>query len=243
MGEDGDFGPRTDFTSDYFYAYFNIWVILGAQRLGQFDIAQRGMDFLMDFYDEDQRRVLSQAARERSPSTKQDLWVVSGCGQAALYASRLHAARGVGRWMQRMMDEQPNYPEVMYTVMTPGGGLVTEVDPEDPIRYVLVNAEEGDQYFFHPGIAGGFLARLYQSTGETQWLELAKRYMLFAETATDNLFWLLRAGKVGWAASVLFTLTGERKYRDMAVIEIGDNVVAQQSPDGSWSSVGTRRPQ
>ena len=140
-----------------------------------------------------------------------------------------------------MMDEQPNYPEVMYTVMTPGGGLVTDVDPEDPIRYVLVNAEEGDQYFFHPGIAGGFLARLYQSTGETQWLELAKRYMLFAETATDNLLRLLRAGKVAWAASVLFTLTGERKYRDMAV-KIGNNIVEQQSPDGSWSSVGTEGP-
>ena len=207
MGADGDFGPRTDFTSDYFYAYFNIWVILGAQRLGQFDIVQRGMDFLMDFYDEESGGFYS-SRTERSPATKQDLWVVSGCGQAALYASRLDVARGVGRWMQRMMDEQPNYPEVMYTVMTPAGGLVTDVDPDDPIRYVLVNAEEGDQYFFHPGIAGGFLARLYQSTGEAQWLELAKRYMLFAETATDNLMRLLRAGKVAWAASVLFTLTG-----------------------------------
>ena len=104
-----------------------------------------------------------------------------------------------------------------------------------------MNAEEGDQYFFHPGIAGGFLARLYQSTGEAQWLELAKRYMLFAETATDNLFWLLRAGKVGWAASVLFTLTGEQKYRDMAV-RVGDNVVEQQVSDGSWSSVGSEGP-
>ena len=201
MGADGDFGPRTEFTSGYFYAYFNIWVILGAQRLGQFDLAQHGMDFLMDFYDDESGGFYS-SRTERSPTTMQDLWVTSGCGQAALYSSRLDVARGVGRWMQRMMDEQPDYPEVMYTVMTPGGGLVTEVDPADPIRYVLVNAEEGDQYFFHPGIAGGFLARLYQSTGEVQWLELSKRYMLFAETATDNLFWLLRAGKVGWAASV-----------------------------------------
>ena len=96
MGVDGDFGPRTDFTSGYFYAYFNIWVILGAQRLGQFDIAQRGMDFLMDFYDETSGGFFS-SRTERSPSTKQDLWVVSGCGQAALYASQLDVARGVGK--------------------------------------------------------------------------------------------------------------------------------------------------
>ena len=64
MGADGDFGPRTDFTSGYFYAYFNIWVILGAQRLGQFDLVQRGMDFLMDFYDEGERRLLFESHRE-----------------------------------------------------------------------------------------------------------------------------------------------------------------------------------
>ena len=66
MGADGDFGPRTDFTSDYFYAYFNIWVILGAQRLGQFDLVQRGMDFLMDYYDEDSGGVLFEPHRAES---------------------------------------------------------------------------------------------------------------------------------------------------------------------------------
>ena len=135
MGADGDFGPRTDFTSGYFYAYFNIWVILGAQRLGQFDLAQRGMDFLMDFYDEESGGFYS-SRTERSPTTMQDLWVVSGCGQAALYSSRLDVARGVGRWMQRMMDEQPDYPEVMYTVMTPGRRSCYRSRPggPDPVR-------------------------------------------------------------------------------------------------------------
>jgi DUF1680 family protein len=103
-----------------------------------------------------------------------------------------------------------------------------------------VNKTEGDQYFFRPGIAGGFLARLYQATAEQQWLHLAQQYMRFAETATDQLFWLLRAGKVGWAASVLYGLTGEQKYRDMAV-KVGDSIVAQQDDDGSWS-MGTDGP-
>ncbi len=236
IAKNGDFGPRTDYSSGYPHAYFNIWVIMGAQRLGQFDLAQRGMDFLMDFYDDESGGFYS-SLTERTPTTKQDLWVVSGCGQAALYTGRLDVAQGVGRWMQRMMDEQPNYPEVMYTVSTPDGGLVTDVDPDDPIRYVLVNATEGDQFFFHPGIAGAFLARLYQSTGETRWLDLAKQYILFAETATDNLYWLLRAGKVMWASSILWTLTRDTKYRDMA-IKVGNNVVAQQHADGWWAAVG-----
>lgn len=237
LSNSGDFGPRTEFTSGYFYSYFNIWVIIGAARLGQFDIAQQGMDFLAGFYDQDSGGFFSDPT-ERSPETKQDLWVVSGCGQAAIYTGRIDIALGVGRFMQRMMDQQPNYPEVMYTVSTPSGGLITEVDPADPIRYVLVNAPTGDQYFFHPGIAGGFLARLYQATGDLTWLELAKKYMRFAETANENLYGLLRAGKVMWAASVLWTLTQDTTYRDMAA-KVGHRVIAQQTDQGWWSSVGS----
>ena len=37
MSGDGDFGPRNEFTS----GYFNVWVILAAQRLGQYDLGHR----------------------------------------------------------------------------------------------------------------------------------------------------------------------------------------------------------
>lgn len=240
MDSDGDFGPRSQFASGYFYAYFNTWVILGAQRLAQFDLANRGMDFLMDFYDATGGGFYS-CRTAREPTTKQDLWVTSGCGQAALCTGRLEVARGVGRWMQRMMDQQPDYPHVLYTVCTPRDELVTRPEPQDPIRYQLVNTTEGDQYFFHPGIAGGFLARLYQATGEQQWLRLARQYMTFATTASDHLFRLLRAGKVGWAAAMLYVLTGESQYREMAV-RVGDNLVAQQAGDGSWMSLDSADP-
>src|SRR5436190_18666062 len=38
---EGDFGPRQDRTFSYVYA--NSWIVLGAHRLGQFDISQKGM--------------------------------------------------------------------------------------------------------------------------------------------------------------------------------------------------------
>lgn len=237
MTPDGDFGPRPiQALGDYYYSYYNSWVVIGAQRLGQFDLSQKGMDFLVGFRDRESGGFYS-SLTERGADTVEDLWVVSGCGQAALYAGRMDVAEGVGRWMQTLMDGQPNYPEVMYTVYSRAQGVITEPDPADEIRYVLRNVSEGDQYFFHPGIAGGFLARLYQATGEKEWLELAKRYMVFAERATDHLLGLLRAGKVCWAASVLYTLTSGQKYKDLAV-KIGDKIIAQQNPDGSWGRVG-----
>ena len=40
---------------------------------------------------------------------------------------------------------------------------------------------------------------------------------------------------------MLFTLTGEQKYRDLAV-KVGNNIVGQQSPTGWWASVGSEGP-
>lgn len=232
MTPEGDFGPRPEEGHGYYYAYYNTWVVLGADRLGQYDLAQQGMDFLMGFHDPLSGGFYS-SPTERTPETLQDMWVVSGCGQAALCAGRLEVAQGVGRWMKEVMRQQPNYPKQLYSVFSRATGLHTVPDPADDIRYVCAQDATRDQYFFHPGIAGGFLCRLYQATGETEWLDLARDYMRFAEGAGDYLFHLLRAGKVGWAASLLYTLTGESKYRAMAV-RVGDNLIKAQTQDGSW---------
>jgi hypothetical protein len=58
--------------------------------------------------------------------------------------------------------------------------------------------------------------------------------MRFADGASDFLFRTPRAGKTGWAASVLYSITGEEKYKDMA-IRIGENIIAMQSEEGFWS--------
>jgi hypothetical protein len=232
---DGDFGPRPGDNDLYYYLYFNSWVIIGAQRLGQFDLSQKGMEYLRQFWDFKSGGFYSSVI-DVSPETKQDLWVTSGCGQAALYTGHMDIAIGVGTWMKRLMELQPDYPRKLYTVYSRSKGLYTEIDKSDPIRYVLINATEGDQYFFHPGIAAGFLAKLYQATLDQQWLDLSIQYMKFAETASDHLLNLLRAGKVAWAASVLYTLTSKEIYKNLAE-KIGSNILAQQSTDGGWHSV------
>ncbi|MBK49859.1 MAG: hypothetical protein FI718_01300 [SAR202 cluster bacterium] len=232
----GDFGPRPKGDTPYYYLYFNSWIIIGAQRLGQFDLAQKGMQYLRQFWDSESGGFYS-SITDISSTTKQDLWVTSGCGQAALYTGHLDIALGVGTWMKRLMELQPNYPQKLYTVYSRSQGLYTNVDKTDPIRYVLVNANDGDQFFFHPGIAAGFLARLYQATLDQQWLTLSIKYMEFAETASDHLLNLLRAGKVAWAASVLYTLTSKETYKNLSE-KIGSNIISQQASDGSWHSVG-----
>ncbi len=230
----GDFGPRpASALNSYYYTYHNAWVIKAAHRLGAFDLAQRGMDFLHEFHDPAGGGFYSHPT-ERNPETEQDLWVVSGCGWCAIYTGRLDLARGVGGWMRRMMDDQPNYPEELWTVYSRSRGLITEVIDGDDFRYVLTRDESRDQSFYHPGIAAGFLCRLYMATGEGVWFELAREYMRFCDYVGDYHFKLLRAGKVGWAAAMLHTLTGDEKFREIAV-RVGDNLVDSQLEDGAWA--------
>jgi hypothetical protein len=239
--KDGDFGPRSEASSGYSYAYLNAWVVCGAHRLRQFDLSQRGMAFVLDFFDSESGGFYS-SADQRDADTKQDLMVTSMCGLAALYAGKMDVARAAACWLENLMKMQPDFPTSLYTVYSRRDDVHTEPDPgDDPNRYVVRSGVEEDQHFFNPGVAGGFLCRLYQAIGETEWLELAKEYMRVAEVASDYQFRIVRAGKVGWAASLLYTITREEKYRRMAV-RIGDNLLDLQSEEGFWSGVGSTTP-
>lgn len=233
---EGDFGPRPPLTMEYFYAYFNAWVIMGAQRQGHFDLAQRGMKFLLTFRDPETGGFYS-SHTARTATTKQDLFVVAGCGQAALYTGMIEVGRGVGEWLKRVFDQQPNFPQQLYSIYTRAGGLQLKPDPGEEIRCANPHNPTSDGYFFNPGIAAGFLASLHKATGEANWLELAKQYLRQAEIANEYFLSSPRAGKVAWGASLLYTLTGEEKYRQLAM-RVGDLLMASQSPDGHWEMFG-----
>ena len=228
MTVDGNFCPRPQGKQEYGYIYPNSWIIIGAHQLGAFDISQRGMDFLLTFHDQKSGGFYS-SRLEREASTKQDLIYVGFAGLAALYTGRIDIARGVGCWMKTLLNIQPTFPEELYTVYNREQGLCTQYDSKEISRYFLSGtATTGDQPFFQVGVAGGFLSELFLATGENDWLNLAMQYMQFAEMAHDHLYRSVRAGKVGWAASLLYSLTGERKYQEMAN-RVGDFLVSYQA--------------
>ena len=48
---EGDIGPAPEKDRSYYYPYEKSWLIEGTHRLAQFDLSQRGMDFLAGFWD------------------------------------------------------------------------------------------------------------------------------------------------------------------------------------------------
>jgi hypothetical protein len=242
MTPEGDFGDSTEPKHER-AIYSNAWIVIGSHRLGRFDISQKGMDFISSFQDPVSGGFLAlpSSPTERVEDTKQDLMIAGFCGLAALYTGRIEVARGAGRWFEMMMEAQPKFPHKLYTVYSRAQGLHLVPDSKEELRYLVSSDAQGDQYFFQVGVAGGFLTRLYQATGEQEWLTLAKEYMRFAEGANDSLFRTLRAGKVGWAAALLYTQTGESKYKKMA-LRVGDMLIARQARAGSWNSIHTPTP-
>ena len=209
------------------FSYHIGWLAEGAHRLGQFDLSQRGVDYNMRFFDEESGGFYAHPT-ERSAETKQEVWITAGAGRGALYAGRFDVAKAVGRWFERLMDLQPEYPQRLYTIYSRAKGLHTEPDPgEDPRRYVFNSDAVSDENFFNPGISGGFLARLYMATGERKWLELSKEYMRQADYASDYLYTSLRGGKTAWGASLLYTGIPQIKptFLDIAPSGIPSNII------------------
>ena len=234
MTAEGDFIPRSGMASGYPYVSYNAWTIMGAHRLGQFDVAERGMSFLTDFWDSRSGGFYSSAI-QRNAETKQDMMVVALCGLAGLYLGRKEIAEGAGHWLSRVMADQPNFPEQLFTCWSRANGLYTVPQGDDGLRYVVRSDAGGDQPFSQPGAAAAFLARLHQSTGDLRWLELAKEYLRTAEHAGEHVYRSSSAGQVGWASALVYALTGDDKYRGMAQ-RIGDNLIAIQSVFGQWAS-------
>ena len=145
--------------------------------------------------------------------------------------------------MNTMMETQPDYPNRMFTVYSRAHGLHTDPDLGDEFRYVLnQRKQKRDQSFFHPSIAGAFLARLYPATGETEWLDLSKEYMLLGKGANDRIFTLrgLRQGKTDWTTRGLNTLAGEPTYKEMDV-RVDDSIISHQTEDGYWFGLNCDR--
>lgn len=238
----GDFFGRTPWgVNEAEYMYESAWVTCGAHKLGRFDLSRRGLDFLLTFQDPASGGVFSR--RDGVGTTgRQELWISGMVGLAALFAGRIQAAERVGRFYARLRALQPDFDHALYFVYTPATGLVTQFADEAAAANVIRTNGTGDQWYFMPGLAAAFLTRLYQATGNEGWLQLAKEYIAFAERCPAEMFNTGRCGKVGWGASLLFQVTGEEHYRELA-LRVANYLVNSQSQKGTWMMIAEGWPE
>ena len=229
---DGKYG-RGDFESGW-YPYPNANLIYGATILRQFDIAYKGMEFLLTLRDPESGGFYD-APGEVGPTGRQDLAVTSMVGLAALANGQKAMAEKIGKLLGRCWKMQPNIRERLLYQYSAEKGIITEY-PEDMAKTYAVEAQQPRQYFFVPGLMAAFLARLYMATGKRGYLRLARKYEDWAMGCTERQFEVPQVCKTGWGSAILYQITKEKAYRDWTV-RVADYYLETQQADGHWVNV------
>ena len=236
--KEGDFNgeyPRDYY--DFVYTYPNAWLICGSHRGGEFDLSQKGMDFLITQQD-DAGGFYSH--KDGKDGKQQDLMCTGMGGVAALYTGRIEIGKKVAELLSVIYEQQPAPEEAFYFVYKPEVGLVTDFPEDEAGLHVVYLAKDLPQWYFLPGLISGFLTLLYKSSNEEKYLSLAKKYLDFAFRCSDYQFNYGQVCKVGWGSAMLYSVTHDEKYRKMA-LRVADYFVNTQKNDGSWGSI-TERP-
>ncbi len=211
---------------DAWPVYSNAWLVLGAQRVGRWDMALRGVDFLGryqtpagGFY------ALDGDTRIHEPVC------TSWGGLAALATGRLAEACRAGDLLVRLVESQPD-PTRFYARMDIDGNLVTDVPPGEELYY-YVDATRKQQIYYNPGIALILLAHLYRATGQTKYLSAGKEIVAFAERCADDVYRFPPSGKLGLGCALMYQLT--RRDEDLTgAIAVAEYLTETQTAEGFW---------
>ena len=232
MTAGGDFLPRHHpWHTNVHYLYPNAYFIVGAMMAGRYEVAMPAIDFMLSQQDGGHGGFYT---RRTEPGQKQmcDTMSSGAAGMALLAGGQVQAARRTADFFARMIELQPDPGARFYTTVEADGSLGTEMQDDTEPFWRIVDTKIENQCWYAVGLPFAFLVRLAEATGEAQHQELAQWYFDFQERCVDP--WDGgSSGKAGWGCAMLYRITGEQKYREIA-LHVAGNIASQQDDDGSW---------
>lgn len=213
-------------THDAWPAYANAWLVQGAHRLGRWDVARRGTDFLLrhqvpsgGFFALDGKNRYLEAVN------------TSWGGLAALVTGLWENACRAGNLLCNMVEGQPR-PDRFYFRTDLGGNHVTDVPAGSELFY-YVDATKPKQIYYQPGIALIFLTHLYRATRQERYLQACQSILQFTERCADDVYRFPPSGKLALGCALLYAMTGNEQARS-AAIRVGTYLVETQRSEGDW---------
>jgi len=203
--------------------YKQSWFFQGVHRLGRFDVSYPIWRFLTS----------CEAPCGGFPHFKGDKYLralaTAWTGVSAIYIGDLDLARRVGQCCISMLEQQPD-PGRFYFQLTYDGELVTAETDEGA---QFIDCAQTNQAYWEASLPWMLMGRLYQATGEDEWLAQAERYFAVHKTFAEDRFANVGSGKASLAASVHYLNTGDTEARD-AALTFADFLVETQYPEGGW---------
>ncbi len=243
LDDEGDFadphgrqGPM-----ETFYSYPNAWLAMGAHRLELYNISYRALDFLTSLQHPQTGGFLT-AGPAAGLEDRQDMVTTAVAGLACLQLGALDAAQRAGQFLVNVFDSQPRAQTKLYFYVEKTSQFVTEYEDEEATAHALTLNRPG-QWYFVPGLAACFLAKLYEASGEDSFLAAAQNYVQFADSSGEDKYGEARSGFLGLAAALLYSATDVNNYAKIAEM-VADNIISAQMGNGSWAeaSMGYEPP-
>ncbi|WP_162889895.1 hypothetical protein [Streptomyces olivoreticuli] len=229
LAADGDVpSPRQEpYFLDIHYLYANGYLAIGTHLLGQFDLSERFMSFIATMQNPAHGGFRSVGPRASDGHC--DTVSTSISGLAALFHGKQDVALAAADFIADLWNCQPGRTSVFYTSATAEGELLTTYDAHH------LNVQKPGQDWWFLGAPAVFLTALYEKTGDTRHLALAHDLMTYmVQSCNPDALLHPSCGKVGLSAAMLFRLTGECHYAELAV-QIADLIVHNQDPQGVWT--------
>ena len=248
---DGDFRTEEDLkgfrefpcTLRNQYIYPNGWIVTGMQRLGAYEIARKGLAFILEFQDEQHGGFYFafDAQTKKIDRRLMDSSSTSSAGIACLACGRIAEARRAGDFVLRLLELQPDPDKYYFSCMNPDGTLCTDVfanedkwDADSRKQKCLSATADGmNELTWLIGKPTKFLTRLYAATGDDRYLEGARQAFFFFHKLDERAWENFASCKTMWAGAELYRVTGEEVFAETAV-RILDHYCRTQSDSGSW---------
>lgn len=217
-----------------FNTYTETCLAYGAVLLRRADIARRAMAVAKQGFDPETGGVFMNRDQTGADSG-QLLFLTCQYGMSAALAGHIDEAVAVGAWLENLWNAQPELPDRLYTIWHRDTGLATDIPPHDDPRHYVNDARQERQFHYNGGIAAACLAHIGMLTGESKWLELARKYEQFSIDTTPDQFNTRQVCKSAWGAG-LITLAASTTDYALWLVKMANWFADLQEPDGSWTN-------
>lgn len=232
MTPDGDFAPRTALIHQVaHYLYINAYFIIGSMAVGRYEIAMPALRFLAAQQDVRSGGFFSIPTPPGTPGGT-DTISTSAAGVACLSAGHLEAACRAGDYLADILEQQSTTSAYFYTALTPDGVLDTAASESEVRWWRVIDLHAPDQCWYALGLPFAFLVLLRQASERTVYCTVAERYCALLERCV-NAWEGPSSGKAAWGCAMLYRITGQARYRELA-LQVARYIIGHQEADGHW---------
>jgi len=233
LAENGDYVSNRSGFHKEFHTYSTLWMTLAAIDLGETELIEKQLGFLLQFHNKTTGGLATFPAEKKNIT--EDPVSTAFLGWAACGLKNKQLANSILPFFEKLV-EQEIVDNKFWLRMTTDGSLIKTIPKNaEPKEYVIHLGNEEECYYFL-GAACYFMAR-YMETFDNEVLPLAEKYAGFLELAGEKALSTIWAAKVAPGCTALYSVTQNERFFDLAKPVI-KAVLNGQHSDGYWLKSG-----